>query len=844
MDAQSALRYLRPHRVVIAICACAPRAGTVSRDVIRKVHALISDDVGRPRPRCAIPLDARDTKRSFVQITQIFEDTSFASAHDALDDVHIDFDLSHATSLAAFARIVVHSAFQSLHALASVFAIVDWRWSSTTTQYMYEPNGPIACFLRKVNVAFASLDFEGQAKLRHALEQYVREESDVHNLTASLHHSSFLTKVAIESLVEGVPVTSNAHFKHMAKSYVHAQRREIATNLALQNLPTLEPQQSTDMALPATQFAMHLEALRRRDCSTAAESLHRYFDLTLSEIANESAMAADETFSDSLRSSTHERFASRRRSRAKSRAGDSTARSEAQGHQYAALSLAIMHFKLGNYVRSSEALDDAIRAAQQCGDNVCQARALMWLVHASRSPPKRHQLLRHADNPLALAKEELETVATPFAHSARMSLQATNWAGESDSKARTRPEDQRETTLACARLQRIQSRVGLTRGDFRVDSLLVSAAAWASHASVPTALKIAEIALRIARTQHPGVLWSGEACALSAVASLTAIQVSSQAAIRILDDAVGGKKSKVHESFAASQSSSFPERDQLLRCRMWLKFENSLCRCDNWTAESCLADIEAFAKCKGAAGSPMGDEDLHLDVLEARCKLHLANGSFSKAFKEADALRKQAAAYTRGARVVDGLRLAADAHLRAGSSSSALPLALGAVTLSRDLGLAGAHVESTLTLAETMLRIEGTGSPESAEGAMNVLISVLAKALEGLGVHVRARARRLQAECTMAASSGSGTVPYDEVISALTHAIDAYTQAEDLCGQRHCLYLLGKVFNDRGDLHQRDKIAKRFRTCLSEILQRQKGAAVENASAPAEQIIMQDAVTA
>lgn len=826
MDPKAASRYLHPRRLCIAIAAASSTLGDLGAGAIPILYALIADDVGRPRS--AFP--PRTPSDSYADLVAALANVSFTAANNMALQLGIDIAVEDAEDLPAFLRTVLDAVLKSPDGLNDAVELMEPQ-IDPAMHGAYEPDGVIACFMRKVCVAFASSSFETQARLDDALRRYVCSSESGEKVNGPVQEvpSTFVTRKAAVSLADGVPVQDDGHFASI--SYIHAQSREAtsATNMALRGMPSIGREQRTDMALPAAEFVMHLEAQRRRDCSSAADSLHRYYDLALAEIARDTAARAaagprDVSATAAANDEEHDYQLSVRDA---TFAGDASFRHEAQGHQYAALSLAAMHVQFGNHARASVALDHAIRTAQQYGDDACQARALMWIARTSVSNIKRHQLLQHAQDPLSLAREELQTVATPFAEDALVSSSAGLIFGEARKGASLQEKDQRhQGAIASARLQRIQSCVGLARSDFSVDSLLVSAAAWESHASLPTALSIASMALRVAEDEHPGVMWAGRAHAMVAVASLKAMAGEAVAAITMLTEAAEGTPGEadcvgrltVKSMFSAGQSSSMPERELLKRCRTWIEFERCLRRCEVRLAGRLAERIAAFGEGSNGSGLALGAEDCKLDAIEARCRWSLLCESSQEAAKNADALCRSAAACSRPGRVVEGLRLGAESHLQAGSSNSAMPLALAAVSLSRGLGLEAAHVRCLLTLTDTMLRMDSSGSRTSAVAAQRALAPVLPKALEGLGAQTRGCARRLQAECLLALASSSSSVSPDfprslddQILEALALALDAYGEAEDLQGQRDCAYILARVHHRRREPKKRNEASRLFK---------------------------------
>lgn len=618
---------------------------------------------------------------------------------------------------------------------------------------VYDRDGPVLCMLRKVVVIAATLPFEAALDLLDALRSYVSDNPPRPPLPVDDEAASF-------ALAAGTPLGDDSAYAALAA----------------------EP----------PRFASHLEALRRRDYGDAIHALHRHFDLSLGAIARGPQGEAEEDGG-----------------------GDG---GDARGHQYAALSLAAAHFHLGHPKLAVAALDDAVRAAQQCGDDACQARALEWIARTSESPEQRHQLLRHSRDRLALAREELLTVITPFARGARISVEAV----EGDSF--WRKEHRVQAAVSAARMDRIQSLVGFQARDTSVAALLVSTAAWESHASLPTALVVARMALRSAKRRRKAqklscqasALTTEEALAMAAVASLDAKSGRAEAAIKTLRDILeGNDTTRMKPDFATDMSSSRPERDILRRCLTWLEFERAL-RCGEIRVAGRLAEeMTTFATHASEGGDLIGGADAELDAIEAQARWKLASQAYEEAVKAGDLLARRAAVLTRPARVVEGTRLIAQAHVAAGAANSALPHALSAVSLARGLGLEAAHTRSVLTLAEAMLRMDGASTVESAAASARTLHAVLPRALEGLSVSERGLARRLEAESLLvrgAQPGSAGNASLGEAVSEeLRAAIEAFSVAGDRQGLRDSWYMLARVRHQVGDTVGRDKAAAAFR---------------------------------
>jgi Anaphase-promoting complex subunit 5 len=747
-----ASRYLTPRRICVAAAASSAAGG---RRPGRKALPVLRELV-RPTSGPSSPRTFRDLLSALEQIPLLEPgvvehdyDRGSSEEEDTMDMSIADYMLESVADI---------DSVDALQSLADTFVPPDDH-SATLLHDVYAYDGPIACFLRKVSVMYAALPFEAAVDLLSALSDFVSGNEGAECGDDASGVIAFFPEIdaddAAFTLSRGAPIADDAAFAELVRPV-------------------------TPASSPSIDFANHLEALRRRDYSGSLDTLHRYYDLSLGAISG----------------SLSNNFA------VEAKESSVTDPEDARGHQYAALSLAAVHFHFGHPRRAIAALDDAVRAAQQCGDDACQARALSWIARTSASPEQRHQLLRHARDPLALAREELQTVVTPYAKQAHINVQPT--PGDSF----WRHEQRHQAALSAARMQRIHSRVGFDTANLSVDSLLVSAAAWESHAALPTAVAVACMALKLSRRRghlrhtrgkDGAAMSANEARAMVAFASLEAKSGRSDEAIASLSDYETVRILK--PDFAADQSSSRPERELLRRCATWLQFEAALRRGEVSVADR-LCDVLATYD-----GDLVGGPDAELDAIEARCRWHLVSRQYCEAAAAAERLSRRAAALTRPVRVVEGLRLSAQAHIEAGTSNTGLPAALSAVSLARGLGLEAALVQSVLTLTDVMLQMDGGGSGESAAAAMRTLDQVLPRALEGLGMRERGRARRLQAECLLA----NGVGEYGAVVNTLMDAVEAFATVEDRVGLRDCYYMLARVQNEAGNNLERKHASKLFR---------------------------------
>lgn len=782
MESAAAAQHLQPRTFVIALTASTPTIGTLGPRAFPLIYALVCDEVGIPHA-----ITSRVTK-TFADVLNVAHRIPFSPDSHLMNQFGLCVPLAVASgcTLDHVLSVLLEHFLFSVDGLRTAAELLDPQ-VDPTFRGEYEPNGVISCFLRKVSVAFASLTFEAVARLLHDLRLFVNPKLGTNISSYSSREimpKPVLTRCAAMDMATGVAVQSVEDFQEWTKLHARSREPVVATNMGIQALNYLGRERGVNTEHPSIEYVMQLEAQRRKDFGTAVDALHRYFDLSIAEIGRASMGKEDDTD------------------------GKDRKKTETYGHQYAALSLGVLHAQFGNPEYAAVALDDTIRASQHCGDEACQARALSWIARTCSSVAKRHQMLRHANEQLALAREELCTVFTPVSdeipYSANMSSALD--AGKSSEK---RGGESLHGLNPATRLSRIQTRIDYIKSESRVDSLLMSAAAWESHASSPTALSVARMALSFAMRIDEDRLSNCKARALAAVASLTALEGDHNSAIALLEEVLASREATHNHIFANKNSTNAPEIKVLCRCLAWLKFELSLRRGDTAAAQGLSKVLSAFAE--GATQNALSSvaEDIVLDSLEVKAKLHLTLSASQQATEYAGQLCRRAASFARPARVVEGLRLRAEAHLAANSHEAALPAALAAVSLSQGLGLEFAHVSSVLTLTETMLRMDEKEAIQD-DRALRALSPIIARAMDGVGAGLRARALRLHAECLILFASWAGEPPTVQVVEMIQLAERIYEQVEDAFGTRDCAYLLARVLHWRREVSGRNAAAKKF----------------------------------
>ncbi|PXF49730.1 hypothetical protein BWQ96_00382 [Gracilariopsis chorda] len=380
---------------------------------------------------------------------------------------------------------------------------------------------------------------------------------------------------------------------------------------------------------------------------------------------------------------------------------------------HAALALGILHARFSHKAHASTALRDALRAAQAADDTHCQKVAMQWL--ASVEPLEQaHLLLHHATDHLALTRHQLLTSSPP-------SPSELATAGNS------------------------------------VDARLLAAAAWLTRASLPTALCVARAALKRAhRLQNDSYVR-----AVIAVAEMTALDADLPSGLSML------RRHILRLKHRHTNSTTAPELFMLERSLTMLRFEHTVRAMQ--LPEACILrdKIKAFAQCAKTNALAFSAQDAELDTMEADVKCFLLAEDSRAAADQALKLAKRAAVYSRPERVVTGLRLRAEAFLSAEEAGGALSDALAAASLAEAMHLDAAHVRSSLTVVETLLRLESPAKQVNA-----TLTPILPRALEGLGSLVRARACQLHAECLMKACAETESVPDKQVVKLVQQALE------------------------------------------------------------------------
>lgn len=778
MDPVAASTFLQPRSFLIAFVAAISSLDELCPRAHPHIYALVADEVGIPHALSRRPV------KTFADILSVAKCIKFNLDPDTREETLIPNamqyeDVGHALNS------MIKALLRSPDGLKGATELMDMH-GDLATYTIYESNGIVSCFLRKICVAFSSLPFDALSRLYYDLQVFTDQTLTATRPSFSPREmlpNAAVTRGAAVRMAKGIAVESEEDFLEWAGLFKRSRGPVMANNMGIQALGSLGKDRSAHPEHPSVEYVMQLEAQRQKNFGVAMDALHRYFDLSIAEIAR-ATVNKEEDGEDKDRQKT-----------------------ETMGHQYAAFSLGLLHAQFGNAEYASVALDDTIRTAQHCSDEACQARALSWIARTCSSVAKRHQMLSHSKDQLALAMEEVWTVFTPVSDEVPDSMNLYAPAGGAKGTGRKYGEGSGQ--IGAARLSRIQKRISYRNAENRVNALLVSAAAWESHAASPTALSVAKMALSFARREDKGKMSETTARALAAVASLTALEGDYEAASALLKNHLLANDQDHGNRYASMYSTNGPELELLARTLSWLQFERSLRQGTTAAAERLYKTICAHGESAAENSLSLMAEDLMLDALEAETRLQLALRASQRAVKKAEELCRSAASVVRSARVVEGLRLQAEGHLAGGCCDAALPPALAAVSLSQGLGLEAAHVKSMLTLTETMLRMDERDSKRECR-AMGVLGRVLVTGMDGLGAGVRAKTLRLHAECLLRKVAREGGEPGRDVVEMIETAEEVYRRIDDVFGMRECAYLLARVLHWRGEVDERELAAKRF----------------------------------
>lgn len=794
--------FLQPLNVIISLIASSPALGDINPDAFPRIYALVADKVGVQH---AI---SQKTVHTFIDVLEISALIPFRPNAELIARHELEPILNASTNVK---ELVLHQLTYALnyspHGLKKVCSVIQTTIDPSLSG-AYERDSIVGCFLRKISLAFSWIEFDAFTKIWDDLRAFVTSPMQPSSSRKLKHTPNALESIEIQKaavdLTKGMAVSHDEDFQEWLEMHQTSMEKEIATNVGFQSLEWIgkETESRTSQRTlenrrthQSLDNLMHLEALRRKDFSLTLDSLHRFFDLSLIEVwkTNENVDP-----------------------------NDGANRTETFGHQYAALALGLVHANFGNHDLASISLSDAIRIAQNSSDAPCQSAALAWISRiCTQSVSKRHQMLLDANDKQGLAREELTAVFTPVSADVPELVNICPPLGNSEGKP--------GSTIgrkSADRLKRIKSRLDYNARPSRVNSLLISSIAWKLHGASRTALAVAKLALQIAELQDEGRLSSAKARAVCAVASLTALEGDFVGAENLLKSHTPAVEVTDFPNLL-SVSTAAPERHMLERSRIWLVFERALRRADIPVARICCESLAACADFAEGNEVKYLSEEFTLDALEARTRLELATPSVQTAVECANNYHSRALVFAQPARAIDGLRLLAEAHLRANTPDAALSPALSAASLSNGIGLESTHVNCVLTLTEVLLRRDEQDALGD-ELAIECLLPILPQAADGLGIRVRARALQLHAECLILRAQRKNHCPSKNVCDLLRSAIQDYQSVEDVYGVRDCTYILARVLHWCGNECERNGAATEFRIASEAIEKRKRAKVIRN----------------
>ncbi|KAJ7540662.1 hypothetical protein O6H91_10G025200 [Diphasiastrum complanatum] len=187
----------------------------------------------------------------------------------------------------------------------------------------------------------------------------------------------------------------------------------------------------------------------------------------------------------------------------------------------------------------------------------------------------------------------------------------------------------------------------------------------------------------------------------------------------------------------------------------------------------------------------------------------LATGDYAGAAKAAQTVYCLCYSNDMQLNSVKVLLLLADIHRKSGSFVTGLPFALASLTLSESLNLDILHATAMVTLAELWL---GLGV-DHAQRALALLEQCLPLVLGHGGLHLHARTNLSMARCHLCLPHYSVLLEPETVLFPLQEAAEAFEILEDKMLAAEAFYLQAVVYNALGRLKERDAAATSFQRC-------------------------------
>ncbi|CAK9272339.1 unnamed protein product [Sphagnum jensenii] len=589
--------------------------------------------------------------------------------------------------------------------------------------------------------------------------------------------------------------------------------------------------------MPRTHYLRYLNCLHHGDYLTAMDNLHRYFDFSAGKGGMSSAGASSDA--------SVGRF------------------------QAGLLSLGSMHAHFGHVNQAMQALNEAVRIAQQNNDDSCLVHALAALCHllsevgaVADSSPKNSYfgnqpslgmqqqlllLLRRclqralelklphlvAFSRLALAKFDLQHVRkspsfgglksagrqgtspvevckalrlSPYLLSDTVSNSLSLQTGGSGNIATINQQRQTGNTSASFPAQPLSMSGGMTGGG-----------GWSTMGGRLGPLP--DSVLRLAGTSHllRAASWElyGSAPMVRVSALVHAICYTDVASA----DDLSLSYVKLAQHLAASKGYSaalaaleFARRkfsmvakSRVRAVQLQLVHDQALHRGKIKLAQVACGELSSLA-------SPALGVDMELKTEAAfrHTRSFLASGHLDEATTSARALFSSC--YKANNQLNTGLvlLLLADIHKRAGSAVTGLPYALAGLTLCQSFSLDLLQVTAMVTLAELWLDL----GVSHAARALLLLYQCLPIVLGHGSLELRARTNLAVAHCHLSDPSFSVKLKPEEVLEPLHQAAVEYGILEDNALEGECHYLQALVLNALDRKEERDEAAAAFRRCM------------------------------
>lgn len=444
--------------------------------------------------------------------------------------------------------------------------------------------------------------------------------------------------------------------------------------------------------------------------------------------------------------------------------------------RYAALNLASLHCRFGHYHQADLALQEAIRIAQESNDHVCLQHCLSWLYTLEQ--------MKGSDS--TVLTEDSVKMAAHFClpYLASLGIQSLVQQGATQGKTAHKLMNALKDTDILHWKHSLSELIEI--------SLAQTTSIWRMYGKSTMALQQAQLLLNMSSLEpvNFGVQQNNTeafAVALCHLAELHAEQGLYCAVAEIIQHL----------------KEQFPPHTQHAKlwmlCELKIQFERHMNEGKYHSAEPLVTAISALNKTEGLYRKAQVLKALHrsteaytiLQQLQVRCEK------------------------TKCAEMVIRVMLStAELHWESSGFSTALPLLLQALALSRQHHLQSLASETILHLAFTQLML---GVPEQA---LNVLHEAIEPILAHGAVMDRGRVMLLAARCQIAVAGLRPNRPADLTGSAVDTLNEAAAYFSTLnCKERlrDVHFLQAQLYNSLGKMQQRNKSAMLFRLLDQEL---------------------------